>query len=54
MHWFELPKDKRNEDAIRDYEREESRKIAGWLKRFPVIAFPLVLFIAIIVWFLNR
>jgi len=38
VHWENLPKVTRNEDAIREYEREESKRIAKTLKRAAWIA----------------
>jgi hypothetical protein len=48
MHWEKLPKVVRNEDAIREYEREESKRLAKLLKRFVWIALPVALLIG---WF---
>jgi hypothetical protein len=46
MHFDFLPKVTHNEDAVREYEREENHRIRRWLKRL-VIALP---FILLIVW----
>jgi len=51
MHWENLPKVTHNEDAIREYEREESKKIAKWLKRLALFVFPVVL---LILWVLHH
>lgn len=51
MHWENLPKVVHNEDAIREYEREESQRIAKLLKRAAWIVIPMAL---AIIWFLNR
>jgi hypothetical protein len=51
MHWEKLPKAEHNEDAIREYEREENQQIAKLLKRAAWIVIPLML---AIIWFLNR
>ncbi len=42
MHFDFLPKVTHNEDAIRELERQESRRIARWLKRI-LIPLPIVL-----------
>jgi hypothetical protein len=47
MHFDFLPKSTHNEDAIREYEHEESRRIKRWLKRL-FILLPLILLLA---WF---
>jgi hypothetical protein len=44
MHWYHLPKVKHNEDAVREYERGESQKLGGWIKRL-VIALPFILLV---------
>jgi len=49
MHWEELPKTNRNEEAIREYERAENRRIAIFLRRAAWII-PLVL---LILWLLR-
>jgi len=49
MHWENLPKSTRNEEAIRDYEREESARIARLLKRAAWVALPIAL---VIFWWL--
>ncbi len=51
MHWEKLPKVTHNEDAIREYEREESKQIMKSLKRAAWIILPVALVIA---WFLSR
>ena len=51
MHWEKLPEVKHNEDAVRDYEREESQRIAKLIKRAIWIALPLAL---LITWLLGR
>jgi len=38
VHWENLPKATHNEDAIREYEREESKRIVKLLKRAAWIA----------------
>jgi hypothetical protein len=45
MHFDFLPKVTHNEDAIREHERRESRRIARLLKRL-VIVLPFILLIA--------
>jgi hypothetical protein len=32
MHWFHVDKTIHNEQAVREYEREESRRIGRWLR----------------------
>ncbi len=44
MHWESLPKVTHNEDAVREYERAESRRIKRWLLRL-VIALPILILI---------
>jgi len=51
MYWETLPKVTHNEDAIREYEHAESRRIGKWLKRFTLLALPLAL---LIFWLLSR
>jgi hypothetical protein len=51
MHWENLPKVTHNEDAIREYEQEESQRIAKWLKRAVWFALPIAL---VIVWLITR
>jgi hypothetical protein len=51
MHWEKLPEVKHNEDASRDYEREESKRIAKLVKRAIWIALPLAV---LITWWLSR
>ena len=51
MHWEKLPKVIHNEDAIREYEHEESKQITKSLKRAAWIILPVAL---VIVWFLSR
>lgn len=51
MHWENLPKVVHNEDAIREYERGESKRIAALLRRAAWIVIPVAL---AILWFLNR
>lgn len=46
MHWDELPKVKHNEEAAREYEREENKRIAIALKRAAWIILPVALLIA--------
>jgi len=46
MHFDFLPKVTHNEDAVREYEREENLRIRRWLKR-TVVTFPLIL---LLVW----
>ena len=43
MHWENLPKVTHNEDAIREYERLESKRIGKWLKGLFLILLPLIL-----------
>lgn len=50
MHWEFLPKVIHNKEAIREYEREESRRLGRWLK-FLIAGLPILL---IILWFLFR
>ena len=50
MHWENLPKVTHNEDAVREYEREENRRFAKLLKRAAWITLPVALLIA---WFLR-
>ncbi len=45
MHFDFLPKVTHNEDAIREYEREENRRIKRWLKRLTLLA-PIILLLA--------
>jgi len=49
MHWENPPKTTHNEDAIRDSEREESKRIANYLKQAAWIAIPVSL---LILWWL--
>ncbi|MCI0555719.1 MAG: hypothetical protein L0287_32635 [Anaerolineae bacterium] len=51
MHWENLPKVTHNEDAIREFERVESKRIEKWLKRFALLVLPLVL---LILWILSH
>jgi len=51
MHWDNLPKVTHNEDAIREYEQEESRRITKLIKRLAWIILPIALAIA---WWLSR
>ena len=46
MHFDFLPKVTHNEEAIRELERAENRRIRRWLRRL-IIALPLIL---LIVW----
>ena len=50
MHFDFLPKVIHNEDAIREYEREQNSKIKLWIKLL-VLAIPLVVLVA---WFILR
>ncbi|HUH97178.1 MAG TPA: hypothetical protein VLZ89_07465 [Anaerolineales bacterium] len=50
MHWFHIPKKIHNENAIREYEREESRKLGRWIKW---LVLP-VLLILLAIWLLWR
>jgi len=50
MHWFHIEKTTHNENAIREYERGESKMIAGWLK-WLAPAVPLIL---LIIWLKYR
>lgn len=45
MHFDFLPKVTHNEDAVREYERDENRRIKRWVKRFAIFL-PIVLLIA--------
>ena len=45
MHFDFLPKVTHNDDAIRQYEQEESRRIKRWLKRL-LILLPVILILA--------
>ena len=45
MHWYHIHKKTYNEDAIREYERAESRKIGKWIKRLLLVAIPVTLLI---------
>jgi len=51
MHWEFLPKVTHNEDAIREYEREESNIIGKWLRRLALFVLPVVL---VIIWILRH
>ena len=51
MHWENLPKVTHNEDAMREYERAESKRIGKWLKMPALFILPLVL---LILWILSR
>jgi hypothetical protein len=51
MHWEKLPKVEHNEDAVREYERDESKRIAVLLKHVAWIVIPVAL---AIIWFLNH
>lgn len=46
MHWDELPKVNRHEEAAREYEREENKRIAIHVKRAAWTILPVVLLIA--------
>ena len=46
MHFDFLPKVTHNEDAVREYERQENLRIRRWLKR-TVATVPLIL---LLVW----
>ena len=50
MHWEKLPKVVHNEDAVREYEQEESKRIAKLLKRAVWIALPVALLIGWLLW----
>jgi hypothetical protein len=50
MHWFHIPRVIHNEDAIREYERAESRRI-GRLLRWLLLGLPLIVLGA---WLLLR
>jgi hypothetical protein len=45
MHWFDLPKVTHNEDEIRAYEQEESKRISKRLKKLAWGIAPIILFI---------
>jgi hypothetical protein len=47
MHFDTLPKDTRNEDAIREYEQAENRRIRRWLFRV-LLLLPLI---GLLTWF---
>ena len=47
MHWEVLPKVIHNPDAVREYERQESRRIGRHIRRILLIAVPIVLILAI-------
>ena len=51
MHWYHIHKTIHNEDAIREYEREESRRLGRWIKRLLFAAIPLIL---LILWFIYH
>jgi predicted RND superfamily exporter protein len=51
MHWEKLPKVVHDEEAVREYEQEESRQIAKSLKRAAWIVLPVAL---VIIWLLLR
>ncbi len=52
MHFEKLPEENRhNEEDARDYEREESERIAKLVKRAIWIALPLAI---LITWWLSR
>ena len=50
MHWEDLPKVTHNEDAIREYEHGENKRIAKYLGRAAWIALPIAL---LILWLLH-
>ncbi|HUI89298.1 MAG TPA: hypothetical protein VLX61_11315 [Anaerolineales bacterium] len=52
MHWEKLPKVTHNEDEIREYERQESRRINHHLRGLIYIALPLL--VLLIVWIFLR
>jgi hypothetical protein len=51
MHFDFLPKVIHNEDAIREYEREESGRVKRWVKRFVLAAIPVLVLVA---WLILR
>ena len=50
MHWEQPPNVVHNEDAVREYEREESKRLAKLLKRAAWIALPVALLIGWFLW----
>lgn len=52
MHWNFLPKVIHNADEVREYERQESKRINRFVKRFVLIVLPVILILA--VWLLLR
>lgn len=50
MHWEKLPQVVHNEDAVREYEQEESKQIAKSLKRAAWIILPIVLVLCWLLW----
>lgn len=51
MHFEIFPDKRRNKDAIREYEREESKRIGNRLKKLAILMIPIGL---IILWILFR
>ena len=52
MHWEVLPKVTHNPDAVREYERQESRRIGRTIRRLLLIVVPSALIL--VVWFFLR
>ena len=51
MHWENLPKVTHNEDAVREYEQMESRRIGKFLKKLAFLVLPVIL---LLIWLLQR
>ena len=51
MHWEDLPKVTHNEEEIRAYEQEESKRITKRLKKLALVIVPIILFL---LWLWNH